>query len=668
MNQISENLFTAIDIIVQQRIANLSYDKTNIGTIIDIISQNKYLVRIDTSSFFAYSEDNYAIGDQVYIITPENNDSEKKIILGRYIKDQNFLVSPNIEDNLILYAKEAVNTTLNNQQKIQVNLQDYFNLPTHWGFTGDITSSFANQEDGFEIIFDFCQNDIVISSYIFTKQDIMGIPSLLSESHQEKLFEINFTELINNIKISVNADSSLLNLMIQNMVLYFGDHIKNYKESGVYLRTVNQLSFSEVNEQKVIYASVLQKSNSGQIIKSNNEILLEEYIITSYLSEEMPFAWRAKETNSNGIFTIATNVEEYPYIKLRAKSNNLISETLTFNNKMLSPENMFDTTVVLGTEYQLIAEMINNDDLQGPRDVFTDISDNYTLQIRLVDKYSGVEIASWEDGELEPSITSLLNNTTIKDFNIKANSPYYDILYITCIYLGKKYTTYVPLGYRTQGNNIWDTFIGATIIKYDFNGINPSYNQEPYTILQKSQKIACSWELVTGDNNIQYIPSLKIGDGKVELMVNNNYIPLQDYNFYIKASLNTSDYWIFPIVITKEEGYLSTTDSVIKIEDIEPIVSSLTANEQGLNGLILGKQKKTNQEDSYGLFLFKNNNLIDQLTNENSSLINNQITQINQNLLAVQQQTNNNTNDILEINNNFNEKVLEILKAQGLIQ
>jgi hypothetical protein len=63
MNQISENLLTAIDIVVQERIKDLSYDKTELCTVIKQVGAKRYLVTNKGLSFEAIGDDDYSSGD-----------------------------------------------------------------------------------------------------------------------------------------------------------------------------------------------------------------------------------------------------------------------------------------------------------------------------------------------------------------------------------------------------------------------------------------------------------------------------------------------------------------------------------------------------------------------------------------------------------------------------
>ena len=92
MDKISENLFTAIDTIIQSRISELNYDKTVICTITDNTERLKgiYKVKQDdgTAEFEAHSEIvSYKKGMQVYVTIPQGDYSQTKTIIGRYVSN-----------------------------------------------------------------------------------------------------------------------------------------------------------------------------------------------------------------------------------------------------------------------------------------------------------------------------------------------------------------------------------------------------------------------------------------------------------------------------------------------------------------------------------------------------------------------------------------------------
>ena len=78
-NFFTEQLLEAIDLIAEKKISNLSFDKTILCTVMEVIDEKagKYLVSFNsdsfkTSSFFAYAQTGaiYEDGDTVYVNVP----------------------------------------------------------------------------------------------------------------------------------------------------------------------------------------------------------------------------------------------------------------------------------------------------------------------------------------------------------------------------------------------------------------------------------------------------------------------------------------------------------------------------------------------------------------------------------------------------------------------
>ena len=82
-----EEFFNSIDVIVEQRLADLSYDTTVIATITDDSDKEHghYVVTDGTIRFDAYVNDmNYKTGDQVRVTIMNGDWSQKKFIVGLY--------------------------------------------------------------------------------------------------------------------------------------------------------------------------------------------------------------------------------------------------------------------------------------------------------------------------------------------------------------------------------------------------------------------------------------------------------------------------------------------------------------------------------------------------------------------------------------------------------
>lgn len=87
-NSAMENLFQAIDIIVGDRLASLNYDKTIKVTVIDDSQSSKgiYVVSDGATEFNAICNPDvvYTKGAIVYVVVPEGDWSNEKLIVGRY--------------------------------------------------------------------------------------------------------------------------------------------------------------------------------------------------------------------------------------------------------------------------------------------------------------------------------------------------------------------------------------------------------------------------------------------------------------------------------------------------------------------------------------------------------------------------------------------------------
>lgn len=105
MLDISENLFQAVDEIVKRRLETVNYDTTIICTIDDNsnAANNEYTCSNGSAKFKAYSADTtFKKDESVLVMIPNNDYSQQKIIMGRYVIDDGLpYAHMNPFDNLI---------------------------------------------------------------------------------------------------------------------------------------------------------------------------------------------------------------------------------------------------------------------------------------------------------------------------------------------------------------------------------------------------------------------------------------------------------------------------------------------------------------------------------------------------------------------------------------
>ena len=111
-NEISEQLFQAIDAIVSERIRVLEFDKTVVATIIDNSQAlyGKYKVTTDDNiTFNAYAEiTTYPLKEKVYVRIPGNDYTKQKIITGRYIQTDRTTFVPEVSSASIDSLRKAL--------------------------------------------------------------------------------------------------------------------------------------------------------------------------------------------------------------------------------------------------------------------------------------------------------------------------------------------------------------------------------------------------------------------------------------------------------------------------------------------------------------------------------------------------------------------------------
>ena len=88
MNNISEQLLKAMDIVVEQKLSQLEYDKTIQAKIFSVtdVDTGEYKVRYNGNIFSAFANDasvSYKKNDDVYVTVPEGDFSNKKLIISK---------------------------------------------------------------------------------------------------------------------------------------------------------------------------------------------------------------------------------------------------------------------------------------------------------------------------------------------------------------------------------------------------------------------------------------------------------------------------------------------------------------------------------------------------------------------------------------------------------
>jgi hypothetical protein len=91
MSDFMESIFDSIKIIVDKELEELAFDTTIVCRIIDDSNSKngKYKVTDGSITLDAYSENSeYKSGESVRVTVPNNDYSQKKFIIGKYVEDK----------------------------------------------------------------------------------------------------------------------------------------------------------------------------------------------------------------------------------------------------------------------------------------------------------------------------------------------------------------------------------------------------------------------------------------------------------------------------------------------------------------------------------------------------------------------------------------------------
>lgn len=134
-NEITQDLFEAVDTIIEERISALPYDQTIVCQIVDATDHANgiYIVTHNyNTKFSAYADfTGYNLGDYVYVRIPEGDYTSQKVITGKYLEGSNISnviayntgVDFNSYNNKLVLCSSNTNIILPDNDKLITNLQ-----------------------------------------------------------------------------------------------------------------------------------------------------------------------------------------------------------------------------------------------------------------------------------------------------------------------------------------------------------------------------------------------------------------------------------------------------------------------------------------------------------------------------------------------------------------
>lgn len=368
-----EEFFKSIDIIVEQRLADLSYDKTVIATIIDDSQKanSKYIVSDGTIKFDAYTNDlNYKIDDQVRVTIMNGDWSQKKFIAGLYTdngtNDAVTYVPPlnNVFQNE--YAKNNVNTSFElmangdiiskpiwgkhivpGSSEYILQAEGIYNVIT---LSGDFKTDLGNlSAGGYGLRLDLyiqgqTEDERIVKFVTFDSSEMIGNPySFIIDSRQEKQIAIAAEGIVTEIVLSVyqgvsynNEGSATDNLFydkngnlieekpiyFNNITIGFGSNLNEIADNKLQIYTLNSATYKynggngdETND-KSLGLVWYNKTDSNEYIGFSDGIYDPSYDEINYLKNSYADSRLTKNIGKSSVandelsLTLAANIEE----------------------------------------------------------------------------------------------------------------------------------------------------------------------------------------------------------------------------------------------------------------------------------------------------------------------------------------------------------------------
>ena len=318
-NEAMENLFKAIDIITQERLTNLGYDKTIKATITDDSNADKgeYTVSDGSSDFIAYSNVKYSVGTIVYVIIPQGDYDNTKLIVGKYTDENSTYnyVSPsddfldithnlvtNVSEDAALLANDPDDRFCTVWKADGLNYQGYNRLALKGNFRTWLSSlDVINGTYGLMLYvvskeISYSGNDFERTyKFNLSSEDMYGNPFNFETYYlQEKVFDIsNIPDIISMELIfyqncdfmtadgiladyQENKENHLKNLFVQAPpYVSLGYDIDDVVEDEVKLYTLDattyDATYEELTRQKILNLRWIHVRDDGSIIAIDQE-------------------------------------------------------------------------------------------------------------------------------------------------------------------------------------------------------------------------------------------------------------------------------------------------------------------------------------------------------------------------------------------------------------
>lgn len=400
-NEINEKIFKSVDTIVSARLQDLEFDKTIVGKIESTPesreSTQKYSVNYKGASIIAYvneKDKEYYIDDEVYILVPQGDFTQKKIITGQVISDykqtidnksQKFIAVREIssfkdkDDDHALVLQKDISTYNNIYSSSNLKYIGYTYLRIELMFQA-ILENVISGEYGFKVALtgydqaaqDYNPNVLTKIEKTYTQKDIDAMNKYNTGlfSTQEFLIKIKdfvvtgvFIQMYQNGNFYFNNGDQVefnddLGIRVRDFKLQIGYKNEDFNDVqstnsdyAVYLYTENGINYSSSDTERIIKYRLLNRKAETIANVDITDVVSAVSLTLGYLDSSatassgiLGSGWRKQEEYTKGTalnldsgiqnkeLTYHLGIDDFTYMGDRIQ-NTYISNNLIFSNK-----------------------------------------------------------------------------------------------------------------------------------------------------------------------------------------------------------------------------------------------------------------------------------------------------------------------------------------------
>lgn len=544
-NEINEKIFKSVDTIVSARLQGLEFDKTIVGKIESTPesreSTQKYSVNYKGASITAYvneKDKEYYIDDEVYVLVPQGDFTQKKIITGQVISDykqavdnksKRFIAVREIssfkdkdEDHALALQKD-ISTYNNIYNSSNLKYVGYTYLRIELMFQA-ILENVVSGEYGFKIVLtgydqaarDYNPNVSTKIEKTYTQKDIDAMNKYNTGLFSTQEFLIKIKDFVvtgisiqmyqngnfyfnNGNQVEFNDD---LGIRVRDFKLQVGYRNEDFNDAqstnsdyAVYLYTENGIYYSSSDTARTIKYRLLNRKAESIANVDITGVVGATALTLGYLD--------SSATASSGILGSGWRVQEYT----KGATLNLDSG---IQNKELTYRLGIDNFVYLGDHIQ--NTYVSNNLIFNNK--------SYVLGSGLLDQLTGLQITpndnnnifyvygqdnqllNASDGErIHKLAVSFSSGDTSKQSSLKVN----DIIYYT---IPKEKTMLLPASMK----NLDDSNPDGSVYRFKIQLKAEDLNQAPGTFFIPF-KIASLYSPQYKNNTIDI--KVEMGDGNI---------------------------------------------------------------------------------------------------------------------------------------------------------